>query len=113
MPWSAPSSADVTMRQIRGDGQRDGLVAVVGHAILGAMQPCHAFDDDLAVHALLDDGAHLLQELDEIEDLRLDGGVLITVTPRASVAAISTVSVAITLGNGSSIVVPCSPSVWK
>ena len=38
---------------------------------------------------------------------------LITVTPRASVAAISTVSVAITLGNGSSMVVPLSPSVWK
>ena len=48
----------------------------VDHAVVGAVQPFNALDDDLAVHPLLDDRAHLLQKLDEVDDLRLDGGVL-------------------------------------
>src|SRR5690348_3904660 len=68
--------AHITFGEVGGDGERDGLVAVAEDGVLSAVETIHTLDHDLAVHTLLDDGAHLLQELDEVEDLRLDGGVL-------------------------------------
>jgi hypothetical protein len=39
------------------------------------MQRPHPLDDDRAVHLDVDEGTHLLQEQDEVDDLRLHRGV--------------------------------------
>ena len=67
---------DVAVGRERGGGPARGLVAVEQRAVRVALEPLDALDADDAVGVDRDDRTHLLQDVDEIHDLGLDGGVL-------------------------------------
>ena len=58
------------------DGPAGDLVAVEQRAVLVSGEVLDALDEDDPVRLHRDDGAHLLQDRDEVHDLGLDGRVL-------------------------------------
>jgi hypothetical protein len=67
---------DVAVGRERGGRPGCGLVAVEDRAVRVALEPVDALDEDGAVRLHPDDGAHLLQDGDEVHDLGLDRRVL-------------------------------------
>ena len=65
---------DVAVRGQGGGGPRGGLDAVGQRRVAVAAQFPDALDADRAVRVDGDDRAHLLQDVDEVHDLGLDGG---------------------------------------
>jgi hypothetical protein len=74
------------------------------------VQPRRTLDLDHPVGVHTDDCAHLLQQADQVDDLRLDGRVAQLGHPSAMTAASSTCSVAPTLGTAGRA--SCRASRW-
>ena len=72
---SAPTTSTSPRVASAAAAQRGGLDAVRDRPVAVAAEAGHALDLDDPVGVHLDDGAHLLQHADQVDDLRLDGRV--------------------------------------
>jgi hypothetical protein len=89
---------DVASRRQCGAGPRSSLDAVRQGAVRVAPEAVDTFDPDRPVGVDADDRAHLLQHVDEVEDLWLGGGVAQLGQAHGADRGEQTCSVAPTLG---------------
>ena len=70
------AQVDIAFGQVGCNRQRNRFVAVAQQRVTGTMQTLHTLYHDTAVNLDLDNRAHLLQKLDQVNDLWLQGSIL-------------------------------------